>query len=285
MKQFYFLLFCLISSLGFGQDLVITGVFDGPLTGGTPKAIEIYVINNIADLSTYGIGSANNGGGSDGIELVLEGSASAGDYIYIATEQPQFNVFFGFDPDYISSSASINGDDAIELFNNVVDTGGGVFTGDVLDTFGDINVDGTGQPWEYLDGWAYRTSNTGPDGTSFVLANWSFSGINALDGETSNATATSPFPTNTFVSTTATIKENEIEGFTMFPNPVSEGLLRINTQVNSEKTIQIFDILGKQVLLRTTKSEHISVSALNAGIYILKVTEQGKTATRKLVIK
>ncbi len=67
--------------------------------------------------------------------------------------------------------------------------------------FGDINVDGNGEPWEYLDGWAYRNSSTGPDGNVFVLNNWSFSGPNALDGELLNATATSPVPVGTFIPT------------------------------------------------------------------------------------
>ena len=39
----------------------------------------------------------------------------------------------------------------------------------VIDTFGDINVDGTGEGWEYTDGWAYRTGNTS---TSFTLSDW-----------------------------------------------------------------------------------------------------------------
>ena len=46
------------------SDLIITAVFDGPLTGGTPKGVELYVVNNIADLSIYGLGAANNGGGT-----------------------------------------------------------------------------------------------------------------------------------------------------------------------------------------------------------------------------
>ncbi len=46
------------------SDLIITGVVDGPLTGGIPKAVEFFVVNNVADLSIYGFGSANNGGGS-----------------------------------------------------------------------------------------------------------------------------------------------------------------------------------------------------------------------------
>ena len=32
-------------------QLLITGVVDGPLTGGTPKAIEVYVVSDIPDLS------------------------------------------------------------------------------------------------------------------------------------------------------------------------------------------------------------------------------------------
>lgn len=41
-------------------DMVITGIIDGPLTGGVPKAVEFYVVNDIANLSAWGFGSANN---------------------------------------------------------------------------------------------------------------------------------------------------------------------------------------------------------------------------------
>ena len=169
--------------------LVITSVFDGPLTGGTPKGLELYVINDINDLSEYGLGSANNGGGTDGEEFTFPvTSASAGQYIYLASDSAQFNNWFGFDTDYITSAVNINGDDAIELFH----------LGDVIDLFGDINLDGSGEPWDYLDGWAYRNSSTGPDGNVFALSSWSFSGPNALDGELLNSTAGSPVPIGMF---------------------------------------------------------------------------------------
>jgi len=171
------------------SDLVITGVVDGPLPFGLPKAVEVFVVNNVADLSAYGLGSANNGGGTDGQEFTFPADgAVAGSFIYVASESPGFTAFFGFAPQYTSGAANINGDDAIELFQN----------GAVVDVFGDINTDGTGQPWEHLDGWAYRNDATGPDGTTFVLANWSFSGPNALDGETTNATAATPFPIGSY---------------------------------------------------------------------------------------
>ena len=171
------------------SDLIITGVIDGPLTGGIPKAIELYVANNIGDLSNYGLGSANNGDGSDGEEFPFPAdSATAGDFIYVASEIDGFNTFFGFSPDYTTSAASINGDDAIELFMG----------GSVSDLFGDIDMDGTGQSWEYLDGWTYRSGRATAPSTDFSDGDWSYSGPNALDRETTNATAATPFPIGTY---------------------------------------------------------------------------------------
>jgi len=193
MKKNYFLtliLTLLISGLSFGQDLVITGVFDGPNSGGTPKGMELYVVNDISDLSTYGVGSANNGGGSDGEEFTFPADAvTSGTYIYVASEVTQFTAFFGFAPSYNGgSSMGINGDDAVELFHN----------GSVIDTFGDINVDGNGEVWEYLDGWAYRNDGSGPEGTTFTSGNWTYSGVNGLEGGSTNATTSSPFPIGTY---------------------------------------------------------------------------------------
>ncbi|GAB5535828.1 MAG: hypothetical protein Rubg2KO_20770 [Rubricoccaceae bacterium] len=178
------------------SDLIITGVIDGTLSGGLPKALEVYVVNNIADLSIYGLGSANNGGGSDGEEFTFPAdAATAGEFIYVSLESPQFTAFFGFGPDYTDSAIGGNGDDAYELFLN----------GGVVDVFGDINASGSGQPWEYTDGWAYRGSGTGPDGPTFTLGHWAFSGKDALDGETTNASATTPFPIGTYVNSGAEI--------------------------------------------------------------------------------
>ena len=204
MKKIYYLLLTLmVTSLSFGQDMVITGAFDGPLTNGTPKLIEVYVINDITDLSTYGIGSANNGDGTDGQELAFTGSATAGDFIYITdggnSGVVNLMTYFGIEADYVNGLASINGDDALELFS------GGV----VIDTFGELDGSGTG--WDYLDGWAYRTSSTGPDGATFTIANWTFSGINATDSCESNSTCASEFPIGSFTNSVANINNVTVE--------------------------------------------------------------------------
>ncbi len=188
-----------------GNALVISGVFDGPLSGGVPKGVELYVAQDIADLSVYGLGSANNGNGSNGVEFTFPAeAATAGSYLYIASEATGFTTFFGVAPNYTSGAMAINGDDAIELFQD----------GSVIDVFGEITVDGSGQPWEYADGWAYRTANTGPDGSTFVLENWTFSGPNALDNEGTNDTAVTPFPIGTYQRGPAQIVINELDADT-----------------------------------------------------------------------
>jgi hypothetical protein len=79
--------------------------------------------------------------------------------------------------------------------------------------------------------------------------------------------------------------QNTIAGLKMYPNPVSNGTLFIETSANAEKTVTVFDVLGKQVLNTTTSNNTINVASLHTGVYIVNITEEGKTASRKLVIK
>lgn len=85
---------------------------------------------------------------------------------------------------------------------------------------------------------------------------------------------------------TASIGKNEIENFSVYPNPVKEGRFRITSTNRNVRLIRVFDMLGKKVLDKKVQfDEIIRVDNLNAGIYILKVEEEGKIATRKLVIE
>lgn len=79
--------------------------------------------------------------------------------------------------------------------------------------------------------------------------------------------------------------QNDIAGLKVYPNPVSNGVLHIESNLNTERTVTLFDVIGKQVLSTSTSNNTINVAALNSGIYIVKITEGGKTATKKLVIK
>lgn len=83
------------------------------------------------------------------------------------------------------------------------------------------------------------------------------------------------------------LKDNDIEGFAVYPNPVEGKTFKITTASFTTKTVQIFNVLGKKVYTTEVNgvNNDINVASLNAGIYILKVVEEGKTASKKLIIK
>lgn len=78
---------------------------------------------------------------------------------------------------------------------------------------------------------------------------------------------------------------DNINGLTMYPNPVSGNTLYLTSTANAAMSVQIFDLLGKEVLKATVVNNTVNVAKLTTGVYVVKITEEGKTATRKLVIK
>lgn len=176
------------------SSLMITGVYDGPLSGGNPKGVELYVVTDIANLSDYGIGSANNGEGTDGKEFTFPPMAvQAGTFIYWTSDQPLFESFFGTPAQYSSTDALINGNDAVELFH----------FDEVVDQYGFIDIDGTGQSWEYKDGWAYRRAGQENNGGAFDPTKWEYSGVDNLEGDATNETCDVPFPIGSFIASPA----------------------------------------------------------------------------------
>ena len=73
--------------------------------------------------------------------------------------------------------------------------------------------------------------------------------------------------------------------FTIYPNPVSNGMFNISSGANLEKEITVFNTLGQQILKAKTNTEAVNVSQLNKGTYFVKITEAGISATKKLVIQ
>ena len=76
-----------------------------------------------------------------------------------------------------------------------------------------------------------------------------------------------------------------ITGLKVYPNPVNNGILNITSANVTEKAVVIYDVMGKQVFAGTTINNVVSISTLNSGIYMVKITEEGKTATRKIVVE
>ena len=77
----------------------------------------------------------------------------------------------------------------------------------------------------------------------------------------------------------------DIDGFKLYPNPATNGRVHISTTLNAPKKILIFDIFGSLVLETTIVGTELNISDLDAGVYMLRVNEKNKIATRKLVVK
>ena len=49
--------------------------------------------------------------------------------------------------------------------------------------------------------------------------------------------------------------------------------------------VQVFDVLGKQVINQRLTNNNLDVSQLRSGLYIVKITQNNASVTKKLVIK
>lgn len=292
MKKLYTLLFiALISASALAQTPVLTGIMDGDCTGGNPKVIEIYA-NGTVNFANFSLENQTNASTTWGqtLNLATLGTVT-NQFVYVVhgdaanVNLATFNTEFPGIPAtrvlaYPTGTGTpqplnINGDDRVRLINSTSLA--------VIDQFGAESVDGTGEVWEYTDSWAKRNNGTTPNGT-FVATNWTYGGVAAIDGLgicQGQAAFSTVVPFGQYALST---KNFEIAGLNIYPNPVTNGKFSISTNANAEKSVVIFDVLGKQVV-KTTATETVNVSNLNAGVYIVKITEEGKTATRKLIIK
>lgn len=77
---------------------------------------------------------------------------------------------------------------------------------------------------------------------------------------------------------------SQIDGLKLYPNPVKGGTLFVETALNNNVQVTIYDIVGKQVLNTTVTNNAVNVSELTSGVYVVTVTEEGKTTSKKLMI-
>ncbi|MGB7393151.1 MAG: T9SS type A sorting domain-containing protein [Pricia sp.] len=77
----------------------------------------------------------------------------------------------------------------------------------------------------------------------------------------------------------------DIDGFKLYPNPVTDGKVYISTNENSPKQVTIYDVLGTQVLQTQISGTELLIDELDAGVYVLRVYQNNRMATRKLIVK
>ena len=268
------LLFCSLFTFSQVNSLQLQGIIDFDLVsaGYTGKALHLKANSNISDLSNYGIGVANNGNGGDGQEYSFPSiSVQAGDHILLARDTIAMATYFNscfsqFDHVLAATNAiSQNGNDAIELFKDSI----------VIETFGDINVDGTGLAWEYLDSWAFKDPS---GGVTFSGGNWIFGGVECTIGSLTTQSSSCPYPS---CSSGSSIEDFNNFSFSVYPNPS-------NQQINIESeqifdNIKIFDATARELKNFTFNNKTINIENLPKGFYIIRFLRQENVFSKTFI--
>ncbi len=171
---------CLASQVA-QADVILQEIVDGTVSS-QPKWVELVntgsecVFLGDYELCNYNNGATTPSGCSDLGDVFLAPGAS-----YVFAYEPAsntacspnmtcFEFVYGFAP-VQNGGASINGDDVVALREDA--------TGLVVDVYGVIGEDGTGQVWEYTDGYSVRNTTTASP--VFVAQDWTFGGANSLE--------------------------------------------------------------------------------------------------------
>jgi len=77
----------------------------------------------------------------------------------------------------------------------------------------------------------------------------------------------------------------ELENVKIVPNPAINNSVTITSSFNEDIEVVVFDMLGKQISSQKLYNNKLDVSVLKSGMYLLKISQKGKTTTKKLVVK
>ena len=87
-----------------------------------------------------------------------------------------------------------------------------------------------------------------------------------------------------YESTSLSINDNNLH-ISIYPNPVSDGFINLVNHSNEPLDIEVFDLNGRKVISQKSVFDSIDVSVLSEGIYSLKLSRNGRSYIKKLIIK
>ncbi len=79
-------------------------------------------------------------------------------------------------------------------------------------------------------------------------------------------------------------KEKDSLVFTIYPNPLKNQRLFIESKGIGQKHIEIFNVLGEKKFESFTFDNSVFLDKLNTGIYIFRLEQDGESGLKRLVI-
>ena len=223
------------------------------------KAIEIAnITGNTADLTPYSV--ARQSGGNWETALNLTGSIAPNDvYVIINSDANIQKLIDEADLGIANTTPmTFNGDDRVGLFKDGV----------LVDIIGDL--DGTDN---FAANITLRRSNdiTRPNIVYSEQGEWIAFDQNTVDDIGSHN------------GSTASLADNLLSDIKIYPNPANGNTIYIKTTNNTD--VNIYNVLGKMVksIEITAQKNNIDISNLSKGIYIVKMTVDNISLTKKLI--
>lgn len=226
------------------------------------KALEIANFTGAAvNLTGYSIRKQSNGAGAWSPGLNLTGTLNSGAVFVLVDPGIATTCYTVANANLSSAQEAYNGNDPMGLFKN------GVLI-DIIGTFDG----GTAMFGENVT-LRRKSSIRGPNTTFNKAAEWDSFASNTCDGIGSHSLAT---------LSNVDFDSNE---FNIYPNP-SNGNIKINFENSNEKySVQVFSILGQKVFEKEyTNSSSAAVNNLQKGVYLVKITNDNKSVTKKLIV-
>jgi len=282
MKKLYTLLLAAFLTTASYSQVVISQAYGGGGNNGatyTHDFVELFNRGNVpVSLNGYSIQYAAAGGSNWSKTELPNVALLPGQYYLVQQAQGATGTTALPSPDFVTvldvNQIAMSGTNFKLLLANTTDLVSSPTDAQVIDLLGVGSANG------FEGTVAPVLSNT-------TAAIRNAAGCTDTNNNFNDFTIAAPAPRNTGTalnSCVLSVNQNAISGLKVYPNPVINGTLFIDTDSNSVKAVSIFDVLGKQVV-KTTTEQTVNVSNLKGGVYIVKITEDGKTATRKLVIR
>lgn len=247
-----------------GNELFISEYVEG---SGNNKAIEIAnITGGTIDLSLYNLRRQSGGSGAWSTRYDLSGTLTSGDVVVVingaaadATILAEADITVpnnGTPP--FGEPLNFNGDDPVGLFKDDA----------LIDIVGTFNSGGG----NFAQNTTLRrkSSVTGPTTTFDLSGEWDTFPIDTVDDLGSH-------------TSTASVGDNLLASFKVFPNPVDGNIIRISTTQNLKAIV--YNLLGKELLKGsiTEINNTLDISTLKTGVYVLKVTTGTRAATKKFI--
>jgi len=295
MKKIYSLLAIVLISITNHAQVVISQIYGG---GGNSGAIysndfiELYNRGAVAvNITGWSVQYASANGTTWSLTTLPTATIQPGKYFLIKQAAGSTPVKDLPTPDFDGTTATF-GSNGIPLITGIpmASSSGKIIL--VNSAIGEKTTNPTGS--QIIDKVAYGTTSvtgfegTGPTGialTNSTAALRKDGGATDTDDNKADFVAETPFPRNSSYVIVLSVKQDNISGLNVYPNPVKDGNLYITSDNSSAKNVAVYDILGKQVLEAKTTDNAVNVSNLKEGAYIVRITEDGKTDTRKLIIE